>query len=310
MGEQMDYVQFQKCMKEQLAGVLPIGYQPDIQKIVKNNDLQLDSLVIYSEDVKISPNFYLQEYYQRYLNGEDTEELIAEILLLYQKTKQEMGHFQMDLSLDACREKIIYRLISGEKNSKRLENVPFIPFLDMVITFHVLLMEDEDGIGSILVRDELQRQWGIDTKQLFQLAQENTMRLFPKRICSMEQMLQELIAKTGQMQEMLVEYFSDCQETEGYIDPWVVTNEKGINGAAVILYPGCLEELAKRCNGDYYILPSSIHECLVMSACYSVSDQRLEKMVQEVNENCVLPDEVLSDHAYHYSVQSHSLEVL
>ncbi len=302
----MTYSIFQNCLEEQLAEQIPEGYRISIQKVVKNNDLQLDSLVIMSEHVNVSPNFYLQIYYEKYLHGMSMEAIITDVLEKYEKTKQIMGNYQIDLSWDACRDKIVYRLSSGEKNRMRLENVPSIPFLDMVITFHVLMIEEEDGIGSVMVRDALLQEWNISTKQLFQLAQENTMRMFPLQIHSMAQMLSNLEEEHPELAE---EYPEEVLQGQGFQDTLVVSNQKGINGAAVLLYPGCLAQLEEQCAGDYYILPSSIHEVLVLPDGGHNFGSGLQNMVREVNENCVQPDEILSDHVYHYSSELKTLEL-
>lgn len=302
----MKYSRFQNCLEEQLAEQIPEGYRISIHKVVKNNDLQLDSLVILSEEVNISPNFYLQQYYEKYLHGMSMETVISDILEKYERTRQMMGKYQMDLSLDSCRDKIIYRLSSGEKNRIRLENVPFIPFLDLVITFHVLMIEEEDGIGSVMVRDALLQEWKITTKQLFQLAQENTMRMFPLQVLSMAQMLSNLEAEHPELAE---EYPEEVLQGQGFRDTLVVSNQKGINGAAVLLYPGCLVRLEEQCAGDYYILPSSIHEVLVLPDGDDIFRGDLQNMVREVNENCVQPDEILSDHVYHYSSELKTIEL-
>lgn len=302
----MTYSRFQNCLEEQLADQIPEGYRISIHKVVKNNDLQLDSLVIMSEHVNVSPNFYLQQYYEKYLQGMSMKAIISDILENYEKTKQIMGKYQIDLSLDACRDKIIYRLSSGEKNRMRLENVPSIPFLDMVITFHVLMIEEEDGIGSVMVRDALLQEWEISTKQIFQLAQENTMRMFPLQVHSMAQMLSDLEEAHPELAE---EYPEEVLQGQGFQDTLVVTNQKGINGAAVLLYPGCLAQLEEQCAGDYYILPSSIHEVLVLPDGDNIFGNDLQNMVKEVNKNCVQPDEILSDHVYRYSSELKTVEL-
>ncbi|MDE6852879.1 MAG: hypothetical protein K2J67_10430 [Lachnospiraceae bacterium] len=302
----MTYCRFQKCLEEQLKKQLPEDCRTSIRKVVKNNDLQLDSLVILSEQVTISPNFYLQQFYEKYLQGASVEELVDEILEMYENAKQMMGNDPIDLSLDACRDRIVYHLASGEKNSKRLENVPSIPFLDMVITFHILMIEEENGIGSIMIRNALQQEWKISTRQLFQLAEENTMRLFPLQIHSMEEMLSQLEEEHPELAE---EYPEEAIRSQGYQETLVVTNQKGINGAAVLLYPDCLARLEKQCAGDYYILPSSIHELLVLPDRAGIARSDLQRMVWEVNEHCVKPDEILSDHVYHYSSTRKTVEV-
>lgn len=302
----MTYTRFQNCLEEQLAEQIPEGCRISIQKVIKNNDLQLDSLIILSEQVNVSPNFYLQQYYEEYVHGMSMETIISDILENYEKTRQMMGKYQIDLSLEACRNKIVYRLSSGEKNRMRLENVPSIPFLDMVITFHVLMIEEENGIGSVLVRDALLQEWKIDTKQLFQLAQENTMRIFPLKVHSMAQMLSNLEEEYPELAE---EYPEEVLQGQGFQNTLVVSNQKGINGAAVLLYPGCLAWLEEQCGGGYYILPSSIHEVLVLPDGDQIFGSGLQNMVREVNENCVQSDEILSDHVYHYSSELKTVEL-
>lgn len=302
----MTYQSFQKKLEEMIVEKLPEGYRTEIHLVVKNNDLQLDSLIILSEQSTISPNFYLQQYYEKYLQGNTMEALTDEILDIYRNTRQTMDQYPMDLSLDHCRDRIIYHLTSGEKNNLRLEQVPSIPFLDMVITFHILMMEEEEGVGSIMVRDVLQSEWGISTKQLFQLAEENTTRLFPMQIHSMDQMLSELQKIYPELAE---EYPENSLNWQGEPEPLVLTNHKGINGAAVMLYPGCLGEIEKHCAGDFYILPSSVHELLIMPDVKGMTKSELLRMVREVNENCVQPDEILSDHVYHYSSELQTVEI-
>lgn len=302
----MTYSRFQNSLVEQLAEQIPEGCRISIHKVIKNNDLQLDSLVILSKQVNVSPNFYLQQYYEKYLQGMSMEAIISDILENYEKTRKTMGKYQIDLSLDACRDKIVYRLSSGENNRMRLENVPSIPFLDMVITFHVLMIEDEDGIGSVMVRDAFMQEWKMSTKELFQLAQENTMRMFPLQVHSMTQMLSNLEKEHPELAE---EYPDEVLQGQGFQNTLVVSNQKGINGAAVILYPGCLAQLEEQCAGDYYVLPSSIHEVLILPDRDQIYGSGLQNMVREVNENCVQADEILSDHVYHYSSELKMLEL-
>lgn len=306
MGNRMTYNQFQECLEDQLTERLPDGCRTSIRKVVKNNDLQLDSLVILSEHATVSPNIYLQQFYERYLQGEIMEELVAEVLEMYEKTNQMMGDNPIDLSLDACRDRIVYHLSSGEKNRIRLENVPSIPFLDLVITFHILMIEEEDGIGSIMIRNILQQEWKVSTRELFQLAEENTMRLYPLQIHFMEEMLSKLEEEHPELAE---EDPEEAIQGQRFQETLVLTNQKGINGAAVLLYPGCLAQVEKQCAGDYYILPSSIHELLVLPDRENIAKSDLQRMVWEVNEHCVKPDEILSDHVYHYSSLRKTLEI-
>lgn len=300
-----EYEEFKKCMMRQVQERFPDSYRIEIHHVVKNNQLELESLVILCEGVNVSPQFYLQRYYERYRQGESVTLLADEIAEAYRSTLTQCDWKNLDLSLDYCRERIVYRLVSREKNEEQLEGIPYIPFLNLVITFHCLMMQEEDGIGSVRVNNALLEEWGLDHKALFAMAQKNTVRLFPVRICSMEKMLLELLEESENKQY----YEEQIKPGECGQESYVLTNEMGVNGAAVILYPDCLSMVGKSIGEDFYLLPSSIHEMLVVPASTHIEREALKNMVREVNRRCVEIDEVLSDDVYFYSRKSGVIEI-
>ena len=80
----------------------------------------------------------------------------------------------------------------------------------------------------------------------------------------------------------------------------ILTNSRKTYGACSILYPGMLEQLAERIGGDYYMIPSSVHEFLLVPAEREQDREELKKMIAEVNRTELPPEEVLSDHLYLY----------
>ena len=109
------------------------------------------------------------------------------------------------------------------------------------------------------------------------------------------------------MEEMVLEMVHDLkvdEEKNGSILPvpmYILTNEYKLNGAATILYRDVLEDFSKACDGDFYLLPSSIHEVILVPAKECNSFDEMTQMVQEVNETQVEAEELLADHAYYYS---------
>ncbi|MCH5266754.1 MAG: hypothetical protein J1E62_00305 [Lachnospiraceae bacterium] len=305
-----NYEDFKNFMVEQVQKLVSYERRVEVHRVMKNNQLTLDSMVILSEGCSISPQFYLEHYYSRYQRGEKIEYLVREIIETYERTLTERDwSSQLDLSLEHCGEQIIYRLVSYEKNKELLEGTPYIPFLNLVITFHCLMMQDEHGIGSIRVSDALMEEWGLDHKSLFALAQENTMRKFPIRLRTLEQMLTELLESRGESPENIQKIIGEMNY-ESEIEPYVLTNEMGINGAAVVVYPGCLEMVGDSINNDFYLLPGSIHEMLVIPADTTLSVEEMRNMVVNVNRKCVEQDELLSDDVYFYSRSKGVMEVL
>ena len=261
-----DFEEFKNVMEQMVKEKFSEGYQVERHKVIKNNQLELDSLVILAEDTNVSPQFYMQQLYPRYEQGETMEQLVADIVSTYHETAKNNRFDSENLTLEACREQIIYRVVSLEKNEEQLAEVPYIPFMDLAITFHCLMVQDEHGIASFRISLDLMQKWGLDHQTLFTIAQNNTMKRFPISICRMETMLYEFFQQTDHESSL-----DDIMQTgdeniwgnrafwaksrEG--DPYVLTNSSKINGAAVVLYPQCLQHIGENIGGNYYLLPSS-----------------------------------------------------
>lgn len=299
MEKQKEYdafcVELISAVKEHFAQDATI----EVHKIKKNNSIVLDGLNIMISGENVSPNFYLQHFFEAYQAGNSIEQLAIEIAESYFFALENREKMDFDLSYLFCESRIIFRLVSFELNKELAQEIPHIPFLDMMITFHALLRQDENGIGTVRITNTLMKQWGIDAKKLFELARENTQRLFPSKICGMFSMMADILmesAPDSPQQEALMELL----ERQDYNEPYVVTNTAGINGAAVILYQDVLESVARELGGDFYILPSSIHEVLAVPAQSAVSRNDLYEMVHDVNGSCVAKDEILSESIYKY----------
>lgn len=292
--------EFQVFCNQMLEAVkmrFPAEVKVEIHKVLKNNSLELDSLVILEERCGMSPNFYLQYYFEEYKKGSAIEVLAREIEKTYYDSILHAGNIEIDMSAEYCRDKVIIRLISSEQNSELLEMVPHILFLDMAIVFYILIRSDDEGIGSIRVSNRLLEEWGFEIEDLFMLARENTMRLFPRRICAMFSMMDRIMESNEKKVDL-----SEWEELPEYIpkEPYVITNSNGINGAAVVLYPDTLQVLADFFDEDYFLIPSSIHELLAIPESASIGVEEMYEMVHDVNVSCVALEEILSENVYHY----------
>ena len=308
MQETIDYEEFKELIQKRLKKRFNDETKIEINKVVKNNSQELDSLVILRPGYCMSPNFYLKFYYESYKRGEGIQSIVDSIIRKYNESNNNMSKFNLDLSYENCCDRITFRLVSREKNKGLLESIPYISFLDMVIVFYCVVVIDDGGIASVRISNFMMNEWGIDTKQLFCLAQINTLKLFPKKLYTLESMLR-IVLYENKTDAELENYFESGQSLFKEESPLVVRNSKGINGASVIIYPKILKEISEMIGGDFYILPSSIHEVLVIKDNGDKENDELEKMVREVNESCVLPEEVLSDHVYHYSEESDRIEI-
>lgn len=308
MGRSYSYEEFKEVLMDYIRGSFESDVSIEVHKVLKNNSLELDGMVIMKEGSNISPNFYLNIYYEDYLKGKSIEEITDTIIEKHEEMQIE-NFEQFSMSIDSCIDKIVCRLVSYDKNRKLLEDTPHIQFLDMAIIFYCLVLEDENGIGSIRITNTLLNSWGLTTKILYKIAIDNTVKLFPKVLCPLKFMLRSIIFKNGGSEINVPDYTYQDNIVSGEDAPYILTNSKGVNGASVMLYPDCLKEIGGLIGNDLYILPSSIHEVLIVPDDGGINPKELESMVNEVNRNCVIHEEILSNNVYHFSLEKNIIEI-
>lgn len=319
----MEYSQFVDDVKRCIRFQVSEEYEIKVNRIMKNNSVELDGIVFFKEGDNISPNIYLNSYFERYQEGESVEGIANEIIRLYESSKkaQTKDYVDFEFEYEKIKDTIVYRLVNFQQNRKLLREVPHIRFLDLAITFHCLVREGEDGIGTIRITNEHIKLWEVNMKQLMQLATENTMCKFPVKICTMEEVILDIMnreyaqllkseesdsAYEAAMLEMMIqEMFHNENKREMYI----MTNTIGINGATVVIYQDILKDFAKKMRCDFYILPSSIHEVILVPYEENMEPETLQEMVNEVNLSQVPEEEVLSDRVYIYRRETNSVEI-
>lgn len=202
----------------------------------------------------------------------------------------------VDSIMRDANEKIVFQLINTEQNKTFLEQVPHREFQDLSIVYKVIISADKDAVQSSKITNEFAKRLGMSEEQLFKCAAENTRRLFPPVVRSMNDIMREMFARDGMPQEIAEMMIAEIPPEQTM---WVISNEKGINGAASMLYENELHELAESLESDLYILPSSVHEVIAVSSDMG-SPEMLAQMVVEVNMQEVSLDERLSNQVYHY----------
>lgn len=295
--------------KEQiLAGMkdrIPLA-SLSIQSVVKNNNVKLDGLTIMEGGTNLSPTIYLNYFYETYQNGVEFSSILDTILHTYQSNKPR-GKIDTSFFTDYAnvRPHIAYKLIHYERNRHLFADLPHFRYLDLAIVFYCLVSSSPSGSATILIRKDHLRFWNISPTQLFDAAKENTPRLLSYDLRNMNDLMEELLAPAHSTLSD-----PDIKKEDAAICPmYVLTNQNKLNGASCILYEHLLEHFADRLCCDLYILPSSIHEVILIPATSDISYQELSQMVQEVNDTQVSPEEILSDHVYYFSRSSGSIRM-
>lgn len=288
----MTYYHFIQAVEERVKEEVEDSVSVYIHTAEKNNGTIRKGIILRKQGINISPVIYLEEYFEKYKRGGSLEYIIAEILRLYQDMcfhkswkEQRFGDYE------EMKHQIIYRLVNRKANENTLTDMPFVPYLDLAIVFCVLLEVNQYGTATMPIYNGHMELWGVSEEELFRQAEKNTCRLLPDEFQTMSAVLQELTLQEIPIQE----------EKEDSM--YVLSNRIRSYGAAAILYHGRLEAIGMYLKSNYYILPSSIHEVIVIPEKETFRIQSLSAMVQEINRTQVQEEEVLSDHAYYYDRQ-------
>ncbi len=284
-------------------------YKVLVQKVNKNNGLVLTGISILKKDCNIAPTIYLNQLFEQYQEGRTMESICREIIRVYE---EHAVHTDFDVSyvtdFAKVQNRICYKLINAEKNEALLTDVPHVMLEDLAIIFYILVSKDSEGTGTITVKNNMLSFWNVDTDTLYQLALVNTQRLFRGTVRSMASVMTEILSH--KLDEECAQEFYDMMVGEDDMIPmYICTNADKLNGAGVILYQGLLQEFADRVGSDFYILPSSIHETLLIPANSDMDIEYLRDMVRTVNRTEVAPDEILSDSVYYYSRLTDRVEI-
>lgn len=192
-------------------------------------------------------------------------------------------------------------------NKKKLENMPHIEYLDLAVTCRLLHSADKNGIASADITYEEMELLGVTEEELFAQARENTEKLFPVEFKSLLSTIEAIMGRKFSLEEIGIKENMDVEA--GKIDMYVLTNTTGINGAGVILYPDVLKRIAEQLDTDtLYLLPSSVHEFIVLKEYRSIEDIKL--LVKEANHCAVAGMDLLSDHVYKYDRATDTVEIV
>ena len=280
----MNYEQFICAMLEGTEKRLTEMESVERQEILRNNGVCLTGLVVRQKKNCVAPIIYLEEFYEKYLLGADIE-LLCEFLLQKSRTAHlpSVDGMKEMLDFEKIRTQIVYKLVNVEKNQRMLTEVPNLPVFDLAIVFYWIVSLGESETSSVLIRNEHMNLWGIPISVLYECAKENTQRLYPPVFRSLDDYMEELMGEkfeTGLM--------------------YILSNEAGVNGASVLLYPGIPGKIHKILKRNYYLLPSSIHEFLVVPEDPFISPENLKSIVREVNAAHLKEEELLSDQIYYF----------
>lgn len=285
----MDYMEFLNTVCDYI-GERADDLTVSVHTAVKNNGVKLSGLTFGCKGCNASPTVYMENYYTEYLNGCDVSDIGDRLLAMYYENTPAVS---LDMSFfedfDTVRDRLFIKLINRAKNEDFLKEAPYEEFLDLAIVAYVRICDKKIGNGLIMVRNEHLALWGVDAERVLDIAKNNTHDHDDFRLRHIMDVLDSMGANVP---------------LEG-ADPdsfpmYVATNEKMSCGAAVLTMKDKLKDFARMIGTDYYIIPSSVHELILLGHGTESDTGEIDLMIRQVNESQLGPDEVLSDHVYKY----------
>lgn len=275
----------------------------EIQEVTKVN-LSLDGLTIRKQGENIAPTIYLNQYFNQFNDGRAMDDIVRDIIRVYENNQPEniMNVFKTEdfYDFDKMKEKIVLKVINTERNLDLLEQVPHLDMegLGLSVVFYVSLMTGEQSAG-ILIKNEHLKLWEKTVSDLLTVAEVNTNRMHAFTIKSMNEVLSGMF---GFEEELIPEDVPAL---------YVLTDENKTFGASQLFLKDKIREFAKQQDCDVYILPSSVHELLLLRADFpNVEPEYLKEMVCEVNATEVSNEDFLCDGAFKYELATDKIIAL
>ena len=292
----MDYGIFKECILEALIERYGEGCKIEYKEVLKNNGVKLDGIVVNKGNSRIYPTVYVNDFYEKFVAGEEIDDIVNYIVRLIDVNCIE-EEFNPDslILFDNIKDRIVFKLINYEKNMELLETVPHKKFLDLAVVYYIAISEDIFESASILINNSHLELWKKTAQEIDAIARKNAPLILKPELKSMSQTLKEMLCfDEPDFDESLDEKLSNC-------GMYVLSNEKKHFGASAILYENVIKDFSESLKTDIYILPSSIHEVIMIPSILVDSVKTLDDMIVEVNATQVPLTDILSNHSYYYS---------
>lgn len=294
----MNIKEFGKEMEKHVGEALGTGYGVKYTEVLKNNGVMYHALSIRKGDQNVAPTIYIDMLFEHYNRGCLMNTLVKEVVKMYRLSspKNDVGiEFYYDFSQVA--DNLFFKAVNYEKNIDKLKDVPYKRALDLALVPLCRYKNVEIGSGVITVLNSHLKMWEISKDELWENVIESAVKNEPVKMTGILDVLEKVTGKSCSVDEM--------GEMSDAFGMYVLSNESGMYGAGTIFYPDALKKIADNMETDLFIIPSSVHEVLIIpDSNYDMDVEELRAMIREVNETTVKDEEVLSDNLYVYDRDS------
>lgn len=292
---------------EKMNEYLGSEYEIDLRKVSKNNGVMLDGMTVRREGENAAPTYYLNSLYDAYENGASFESVFEHLKKSYDMRHEPGENDVPPLSADIfddfenIRSRVLFKLINVKKNRKLLDEVPHIMWNDLAIVFFYSYPQGTIGNATVLLRNEHIEGWNVTVDDLIKCSSENMPKAAPDELVPLSQLIDELMCGSSN--------HTHDDKDEGHVPMYVLSNSDRMFGAAAMIYSKRIGMLAEHVGHNLFILPSSIHEVILMPDDGDGDPEYLKSTIREINDTQVDPEEVLSNQLYYFDRRTQKITV-
>lgn len=303
----MDYQEFLEAIQERILEFFPKEYEQAqvlIHQVMKNNDTALDAVIIRNEQDTVTPQIYLSDLFAKHQMGMSMDEVLKTIADTYMEHHNPpiFNTAEQIQNYEHMKDLLRVQLINKESNGERLSHTPHwdMENTDLTAVLRIYLPSPQTDMATILVTDKLVSTWGQEPDALYQQALANTIEQNPPKIDSLINIICSLQEESNAWREI-------TNFTMEPYEQYVLSNSSNYFGASVLFYPEVLKQLSQNTNSNLFILPSSIHELILMRDNGDMDAAELQAMVASVNKTELVLEDILSDEVYYYDKNEQTL---
>lgn len=305
----MNKEEFYAMVEEKILEYLPEEYKDHtlrLDEVNKSGDVRLHGLSLIKGNNGTAPILYLEPFFEMHQMGWPAEELLQKIAEKYNEIVKNVPEINIpDMAFESIKDNLRVRLVYNRTNYNYLaEHV----YKDVGCGYCLVVYADlSDKLfdGAVInIRKDMLNKFDLNEGELIKSAMEGSVKNCPARLTYLSDEMDAMMHGTSS---------EDILKTEKRMPskgPMVLTTEDRFGGAATLFYPGVADHIAKILDWDYFILPSSVHEMIIIPSDGTVSAKELALMVKTVNANEVSKEEQLGNRVLFYDREEKDLSVI
>lgn len=288
----LNYEEFQLELMKALEERYPTA------KIVRQSRFKFNGIkqgIVIEMSGNIQPIVYPDNLYEGYLKVEDMGLVLDSVELAIECEK--MNRFKnMIKDWEQAKEHLYPYIVNLEKNQLCMDCNDYVYKEKLDFAYGVFWeLADDDGIACVNITKQMLDMWNVSEEEVFAVAEKNAKYV----VKPIKQIIDELLGEEVSEEEI--------SESEAM---YVLTNTTRNRAAAGIFDMDLMKKTAEELESDFFILPSSIHDAILVLEKFAPSEESLRKMVKEVNQTQVKEEEYLSENVYLYSREKKTVDIV